>query len=305
MPFKVKRFIVKNPNKAFMVLENELGFAQHDAQKNIGRGRLMKNGVAVKKPTDFIEGEMELIYFEPISKGLTPLMIEDKFVVFDKPSGVLMHPQNRRTPYSLIDELKYQFGMQANITHRIDQETSGLVLCAREKQSEISIKMQFENREIKKKYLALVKGHMQNSITVNEPLLRKEDPNALVRMMVKVDKSGKESKTFFKPLHYYKDTDTTLVECTPITGRQHQIRVHLFHVKHPIVGDPLYGQSQINALRFLEKRLLLEERVVNTGYKRLLLHAFELEFTLEEKKYTIHHDESFKNVIDDFLKGIS
>ena len=216
--------------------------------------------------------------------------------MFDKPSGVLIHPQNRNTAYSLIDELKFQYGRDANIAHRIDQETSGLVLCATNKISERDIKMMFQERDMKKKYLAMVHGEFKEALTVEAPLLRAEDESAIVRMVVKVDDNGKASKTDFKPLKYFSDLDMTLIECSPYTGRQHQIRVHLFHVKHPIVGDPIYGQSEEDMIRFLDKELTQEDRINKGGASRLLLHANELEFELYGKVYKIASKIDFLKV---------
>ncbi|WP_457746796.1 RluA family pseudouridine synthase [Sulfurimonas sp.] len=296
MPFVKKKFIAKEKQRAFLFLVRELGYTQKEAQRFIAKGRLLFNGEAITKAGTDIEGEFEFIYFEPISKGLEPTYVQERFVVFDKPSGLLIHPQNRNTSYSLIDELKYQFGRDANIAHRIDQETSGLVLCARDKESERDIKMMFEERDMKKTYLALVHGKFENTITVEEPLLRAEDESAIVRMVVKVDERGKNSKTEFAPLKYFKEFDMTLVECKPYTGRQHQIRVHLFHVKHPIVGDPIYGQSESNVVRFLDKELTKEERIKNSGSSRLLLHANELEFTLYNHLYNIKSNVNFEDI---------
>ena len=281
--------------KAFLYLIQELGYTQKEAQRLIAKGRLFVNGEPMTRTAGEIEGEFEFIYFEPITKGLEPTYEEEEFVIFDKPSGLLIHPQNRYTPYSLIDELKYQYGRNANITHRIDQETSGLVLCAKNKQSERDIKMMFEQRDMKKKYLAFVHGNFEEELMVDAPLLRAEDESAMVRMVVKVDEKGKTAKTHFKPLQYFPELDMTLVECSPYTGRQHQIRVHLFHVKHPIVGDPIYGQSEENIIKFLDRELTEEQRIQNSGAKRLLLHASELAFDLYEKSYIV------KSKID-FLK---
>jgi len=144
--------------------------------------------------------------------------------------------------------------------------------------------MMFEQREMHKKYLALVHGKIEKDFVVEAPLLRAEDESAIVRMVVKVDERGKASKTDFRPLEYFSELNMTLVECSPHTGRQHQIRVHLFHVKHPIVGDPIYGQSEKNIIKFLDRELSEEERIKNSGAKRLLLHANELGFELYEKK---------------------
>ena len=124
MPFAKKRLFVTPKQKAVLYLMKEFGYPQREAQRYVSKGRILIDGEPMKKTAGEIEGEIEFIYFDPITKGLKPTFEEKEFVVFDKPSGVLVHPQTKRTPYSLIDELKYQFGMDANIAHRIDQETS-------------------------------------------------------------------------------------------------------------------------------------------------------------------------------------
>ena len=293
MPFVKKKMFAKEKQKAFLFLINELGYTQREAQRFISKGRVLVDGEKMLKTAGEVEGEFEFIYFEPITKGLIPAFVEEEFVLFDKPSGVLVHPQTKKTPYSLIDDLKHQFGRDANIAHRIDQETSGLVLCARNKESEREIKMMFQERDMKKKYLALVHGHLENDLCVEAPLLRSKAESAIVRMVVHVHKSGKASKTDFKPLEYYPKLNMTLVECSPYTGRQHQIRVHLFHVKHPIVGDPVYGQSEEDMVKFLDKTLTPEERIEKSGATRLLLHANELEFNLYGKDYSVKSKVDF------------
>jgi len=302
LPFVKKKMFVKEKQKAVLFLINELGYAQNEAQRFISKGRVLVDGEKMLKTSGEIEGEIEFIFFEPITKGLEPTYVHDEFVLFDKPSGVLVHPQTKATPYSLIDELKYQYGRDANIAHRIDKETSGLVLCSRNKKSEREIKMMFQEREMRKKYLALVHGEFKEEITVDAPLLRFQAESALVRMVVKVDASGKESQTHFKPLEYFKELDMTLVECAPFTGRQHQIRVHLFHVKHSIVGDPIYGESEENILKYLDRELTPEDRVRNGGATRLLLHANELEFELYNKKYSIKSGVNFQKEFKRYLK---
>ncbi len=292
----MKKMFASKKQKAFLYLIKELDYTQKEAQRLIAKGRLFVDGKVMCRTAGEIEGEFEFIYFEPISRGLEPTFVHKEFVVFDKPSGVLIHPQNRNTPYSLIDELKYQFGRDANIAHRIDQETSGLVLCATNKQSEREIKMMFQERDMKKKYLAMVHGKLKEEITIEAPLLRKEDTSAIVRMVVKVHEDGKSSRTCVKPLKYYPQYDMTMVECFPYTGRQHQIRVHLFHVKHPIVGDPIYGQCESNIVKFLDKELNDVQRLEYSGAKRLLLHASELEFELYGNYFHIQSKIDFEQV---------
>jgi 23S rRNA pseudouridine1911/1915/1917 synthase len=298
----MKKMFAREKQKAFLFLINELGYTQNEAQRFISKGRVLVNGEKMTKTAGEVEGEFDFIYFEPMTKGLEPTFVEDEFVVFDKPSGVLIHPQTKKTPYSLIDELKYQFGRDANIAHRIDQETSGLVLCARNKISEREIKMMFQEREMKKKYLAMVHGEFKEEMCVEAPLLRFQDESAIVRMVVKVDDSGKQSKTEFKPLKYFSDLDMTLVECSPYTGRQHQIRVHLFHVKHPIVGDPIYGQTEEMFVKYLDRELTPKDRIDFGGATRLLLHACELEFELYGKQYIVKSKLNFEKVCLDSLK---
>ncbi len=303
MPFITKKLHAPIRQKAFRFLMQELGIPQSEAQRLIAKGRLSQEGVVMSNNAGFIEGEFDFICFEPVTLGLLPTFVEEEFAVYDKPSGLLVHPQNRHTPYSLNDEIKHRFGHDANITHRIDQETSGLVLAARNKVSERTLKMMFEERHITKRYLAMVKGHLSEPLDIQEPLLRREDSSSIVRMIVRVHPEGKKSRTFIKPLEYFPDTDTTLVEASPYTGRQHQIRVHLFHVKHPIVGDPIYGQNENDAVRFLDRETSIEERFANTGASRLLLHAHSLEFTYNDIPYHVISKEDFIAQCFDAMKA--
>ena len=304
MPFLHKQFEVKEKIPAYLFLMREVGMSQKIAQRMIAKGRLICNGEFVPKHQTLLEGKVELIDFVAESRGLKPIFVTNDFALFDKPTGVLIHPQNRHTPYSLIDEIKHHFGYDANITHRIDQETSGLVLSANNKTSERTLKMKFENREMSKRYTALVHGEVSRETYIDAPLLRAEDESALVRMVVKVHETGKASQTNIVPIEYFPELDMTLVEAYPRTGRQHQIRVHLFHVKHPIVGDPIYGQKEEDVVRFLDREISLEERKVLSGASRLLLHASQLGFEYKGNRYEIHSTVNFKEVaLSEVVKG--
>ncbi len=293
MPFVIKKLHASTRQKAILFLIRELGLGQPEAQRLIAKGRLSQNGIVMSNQMGFIEGDFDFICFEPLSRGLPATFVAPDFAVYDKPSGVLVHPQSRRTAYSLNDEIKHRFGHDANVAHRIDQETSGLVLASRNKESESVLKLLFENREITKRYLAMVHGHLEDPMDIQEPLLRKEDPSTLVRMVVKVHPDGKTARTFIKPLQYFPQHNMTLVEASPFTGRTHQIRVHLFHVKHPIVGDPIYGQEEADIVKFLDKEITAEERFQKGGASRLLLHAYSLEFEYEETRFHIVSQENF------------
>ncbi len=296
MPFIKQKLYAPTKIKAFLLLMNELNISQKEAQRLIAKGRVFVDSEPLVKTGAFVEGEIEVVVFKPSTQGLKPTFESEHFVVFDKPSGVLIHPQNRYTKYSLVDELRYQYGKEANITHRIDQETSGLVLCAKSKQSEIDIKMLFENRAITKKYLALVHGKIEKALFIDEPLLRQKHHMSNIRTIVIVDQKGKPSQTSVKPLEYFPYLNMTLVEASPLTGRQHQIRVHLFHVKHPIVGDPLYGQSYEDMMKYFDRILTNEQRIKNTKASRLLLHANELEFSLYNEHFHIKSSINFKDI---------
>lgn len=293
MPFVVKKLHAPHKQKAFLFLIKELGYTQKEAQRLIAKGRLFIDGEPMTDTSGLVEGHFDFVAFEPHTRNLKPLFVTPEFALFDKPSGLLIHPQNRHTPYSLVDEIKYQFGHDANITHRIDQETSGLVLAARNKESERDLKMMFEERKMQKYYLALVHGKMEKALTIEEPLLRQNDESSIVRLSVRVHPEGKPSKTDILPLEYFPDLDMTLVEAKPFTGRQHQIRVHLFHVKHPIVGDPIYGQEDVDVVRFLDKEVTPNERLEKGGATRLLLHAHRLDFQYKNTRYSIHSKTDF------------
>lgn len=253
-----------------------------EAQRWVDKGRVSFNGNIVTQKSMELSGEVCVAVFVPKSAGLKPIFENPDFAVFDKPSGVLVHPSNRLTEYSLTHEAKYLYGAEANIVHRIDKETSGLVVVSKNKKVEKEIKWLFENRQIKKGYIALVRGEIKEELFINEPI-EKNREFSKIKVKVYISKEGKPAQTIIKPIEYYKDTNQTLVEAIPLTGRQHQIRVHLFHVKHCIVGDPIYGVNYESADLYLNGKLAEHERIKITGAKRLMLHANRIEFTYKNR----------------------
>lgn len=293
MPFIVKKLHSPKRQMALPFLIEEMGISRSEGQRLIARGRLSQNGAVMCDQFGYIEGECEFICFEPLSRGFKPMFVTNDFAVYDKPSGLSVHPHSRLSPYTLNDEIKHQFGEDANATHRIDQETSGLVLVSCNKKSETVLKRLFSERAISKRYLAMVRGHVKENIDIQEPLYRIDHPNLLISMVVKIDPKGKPAHTIIRPLRYFPEHDMTLVEATPLTGRTHQIRVHLFHVKHPIVGDPVYGPEEKDVIRFIKKELSPEERMRIGGSTRLLLHAHSLEFEYGNEVYKIESEKDF------------
>jgi 23S rRNA pseudouridine1911/1915/1917 synthase len=287
MSYKIEKFFVEKRVQIFKFLMETFNVSISDAQRMIDKRRVIYRGEVLMKKSFYIKGEIEVIVFVPKSRGLNVVFETNEFAIFDKPTGVLIHPSGRDTEYSLTHEVKYKFGMKANITHRIDKETSGVVLISKNKKSESLIKMMFENREIKKGYLALVRGEIKDEIVIDEPLMKNSD-FSVVKLKMFVHPDGKKSKTIVKPIKYDSINNQTLVEVLPLTGRQHQIRVHLFHVKHPIVGDPLYGVDSKIATEYLEGVLSDENRIKHTHGERLMLHANWLEFNYDSRHYKLY-----------------
>jgi len=170
MPFVKKRFVVPEEIQAFLYLIRAFNMRQGDAQRLIARGRLLINGKSMFDSSRKIIGEIELVYFEALSREVKPLFETKDFLVYDKKSGVLVHPNTMATEYSLLDEIRSYAGEGANAVHRIDMETSGLLMASRHKRAEPKLKMLFESRRIQKSYLAWVDGYLENPFQVAEPI---------------------------------------------------------------------------------------------------------------------------------------
>ncbi len=295
MSYKIKKYYLERKVKAFKFLIDDLGYSMKDTQRLIDRQRLIVNGKVLVKKSAFIKGEIGIVEFVPETRNLKPIFQTPYFALFNKPSGVLVHPTGRNTEYSLTHEIKYLFGSEANITHRIDKETSGLVIAAKNSLTERKIKLGFENREIKKGYLAFVAGEIKEEIFIDAAIAKNRDFSK-IKLKVCIDENGKPSQTTIKPLEYYPHSDITLVEALPLTGRQHQIRLHLFHVKHPIIGDPIYGIDTDIAEDYLNGVLSEEDRLKYTRAPRLMLHANWIEFTYRND-FKIYSNYDFKKDI--------
>ena len=291
MPFVLKKYPTIIGKKVQLFLLNEVGLSMSLSQKLLAKGRVfdhkgqrLQNGQTLKG--DFIQ----IALFEGITKGLKPIFNTNDFAIFDKPSGLMVHPTSKETAYTLLDEIRYHFGDNANLAHRIDMETSGLVLVTKNKAADILLKTMFEEKKYSKIYYAVVKGKIENQITINTPIA-KENGKIGVKMTISTD--GKESKTIITPIKYFKEKNQTLVEASPLTGRQHQIRIHLHSIGHTIVGDPIYGVDDTIADLYLTKQLTQEQREQYIGYPRLMLHALNLEFEYNQIKYNIFSKQNF------------
>ncbi len=203
----------------------------------------------------------------------------EHFLVIDKPSGLLSVKargslSGEKTAFDWAKEISGK----AFIVHRLDMETSGLMIFAKTKEAQKKLSKLFERREIQKKYKALVWGTVKENNGVIEKRIKEFSSGRCA-----VDFNGKDSVTEYRVLERFNEA--SLLEVTLKTGRRHQIRVHLYSIGHPIVGDPLYGD--------IEK---------NSKYPCLMLRAFNLNFTYlgELFSFKIGDGFCFNSVIDFF-----
>lgn len=283
MPFVKEKFIVKEETIAFLYVMHTLNFTQGEAQRHIAKGRLLVEGVSMTHTGKKIQGEVEMVYFKPKGTGILPTFQNKHFMIFEKPSGTLVHPNTMSTPHSMLDEVRTVAGDKANGTHRIDMETSGLFLASKHKKAENFLKTSFEKRIIKKSYLAWVDGKLTEPFTSREAIKVNTSGYEETKHKVFIHEEGKASRTDFVPLEYDEKLDASLIACYPHTGRLHQIRIHLFHVKHPILGDPIYGASFEASDNYLDMTQSEQNRLIEHGAPRLMLHAQSLSFTYVSK----------------------
>lgn len=299
MPFIEKKFNIDKEIQIFLFLMRTLKLSHGDAQKLVHKGRVKQHDIVVTSPSTMMSGEIDVILFEALEFDIEPIFSTKDFMVFDKPSGVLVHPTNRWTPLSMLDAMRRYGGEAANPVHRIDKETSGLLVSSIHKDAEVILKGAFENRGVKKSYLAWVDGKIDNDFEVDEPVLKRDNYD-FIKHKVEINEAGKISLTRFYPLEYDEKLDATLLRCEPHSGRMHQIRIHLFHVKHPILGDPLYGTDFEISNSYLNKELDDELRAIETGATRLMLHAQTLIFEYGAI-YSIESKFNFKRLKENII----
>ena len=186
----------------------------------------------------------------------------DDYIVIAKPAPLIVHPSNGRTEPTLLCGLESLLafemanGHKPAIITRLDRETSGLVLVAKHTEAARSLAMSLQNRKAEKTYLAIVHGHPSwDEIDVDQPIIRQGlvQPSA-IWLKRTVHPQGRLSFTRFRCLRRWTNASGAFseVDCQPLTGRTHQIRVHLAHLGFPIVGDKIYGTEESRFLRFIE-----------------------------------------------------
>nr|WP_269200532.1 RluA family pseudouridine synthase [Helicobacter pylori] len=250
-----------------------------EAQRYLDKQRLKQNQQAVRK-SQMIQGVVSLIHFKPNEKTQALVFETKDFGVFDKPSQVYTHPKGYFYHESLLDCIQSHFGKNAHPAHRLDYETSGLILAGKTLQSTKDLKALFMQKKVKKTYLALAHGLVDKNIVIDKPILTPQNIQKDLRIRSTISPLGKPSTTLVEPLSYNPFLDISLLKITPLTGHTHQIRLHLSSVNHRIVGEGLYGVIDENAREYLQLKR-------ENNAPLLMLHATSLEFEFKGAIYKI------------------
>ncbi|MFM2105491.1 MAG: hypothetical protein RL338_523 [Chloroflexota bacterium] len=260
--------------RADRVAADATGLSRSYVQRLISSGELTRDGRALKA-NDLVGGgdRLELFVPEPVAAEpageeieLAIVYEDDDLLIVDKPAGLVVHPAPGHATGTLVNALLgrgIEYGgiagvQRPGIVHRLDRDTSGLLMVAKNDLAQASLMAQLKARRVKKTYLALVHGSVAAAVgRVEAPIGR--DPKHRVRMAVVPD--GRPATTGYRVRERFDGW--TLLEIDLVTGRTHQIRVHMAAIGHPVAGDPLYGTGT--------------SRRGPEGLERLFLHAWRLE----------------------------
>ena len=255
----MKKELIVNGNKTMRIdtyLSENTEYSRTAIQRLIDNDKISVNGKKEKTSYKVKQGDIIEIEEEPAKEidlkaqdiPLEILYQDNDIIVVNKPKGMVVHPANGNLDGTLVnavmsickDSLSGIGGeIRPGIVHRLDKNTSGAIIIAKNDKAHIALSEQLKNHEIKKTYIALVRGVVkENNATINMPIARSKKD----RKKMDVDKNGKEAVTHFKVLKRFQDC--TLLEINIETGRTHQIRVHLSHIGYPIIGDEVYSNGK-------------------------------------------------------------
>lgn len=234
-----------------VVLSNMLEESRSKVQRKIKDGKVLVNNKEISCNYQVAKGDIIELFKEEVTSNLEknkiPLDIvfeDENLLIINKQSGLVVHPAPGHMNDTLVNALLVDYPLtddllRPGIVHRLDKDTSGLMLVAKNEETKEALSLMLKKKEVKRTYLALVEGVIKPARgTIDAPIGR--DPKD--RLKMKVIAGGKEAVTHFKVLKRYQNK--TLIECQLDTGRTHQIRVHLAYINHPVVNDPVYGHSK-------------------------------------------------------------
>ena len=264
-------------------------------------GRVKVNGKAAKASLRLRKGDV--VEYEPYEEppvGIEPEDIpldivyeDDDILVINKPAGLVVHPGNGHHSGTLVNALVYHEGNlpmeegaeRPGLVHRIDKDTSGLLAVAKTEAAFESLSAQLQDHSMHREYYALVKGIIaEDDAKIDAPIGRdKKNPTKFA-----VSGDGKEAVTYIHVLKRYIGSNATLISCRLLTGRTHQIRVHLDYIGHPVIGDPLYGQGN---------RTIYD--------KGQLLHAYRLTFRHPKTGKEVSFEAPLPKHFSDILASLS
>lgn len=291
----MKVVVSKTGDRLDSYLANELGISRTKVQKLIKSNLVFVNDeiesssykVALNDEIEVEEKEEEI----NIEKENIPLDIiyEDEYLmVINKKSGMVVHPAVGNYSHTLVNALMYYLNIDAKnnirpgIVHRLDKDTSGLMLVAKTEEALEKLSLMIKNKEVTRVYLALVWGIIKHEKgTIDAPIGR--DINNRQKYVV-TNLNSKDSITHFKVLERY--SDATLIECILDTGRTHQIRVHMNYIGHSVVNDPVYGNRKL----FDNSGQMLHSKYIK------FIHPF----TGKELSFEVEPDEKFNSLLKKF-----
>lgn len=245
--------VEKNLDRLDQYLVEVLDISRSKIQKLVKNKKILLNGVLVSASHSVKEGDNifiddDLDFTITVTGEDIPVDVvyeDDDLLVINKKSGMVVHPAPGNYTGTLVNALIYKFNIEAGkdtirpgIVHRIDKDTSGLMLVAKNDFTHEKLANMIKDKKVVRKYIALVAGVIKHETgTIDAPIGR--DPDNRQKMKV-IDMNSKDSITHFTVIKRFKDN--TLIECLLDTGRTHQIRVHLNYIGYPIHNDPLYGK---------------------------------------------------------------
>jgi 23S rRNA pseudouridine1911/1915/1917 synthase len=285
-------------------LSGKLGISRNRIQGLIEEGKILLNAGKVKKNIKIKEGDLievtaPLIPEQKINAENIPLDViyqDDDIIVLNKIAGMIVHPTTKIKSGTLVNALLFHFKVLSDIggiersglVHRLDRDTSGVLVAAKTNPVHTFLSQQFKNREVKKKYIALVHGEVKKEENIETFFGR--HPRAREKMSTWGGfDTGKKAITEIKIIEKFKDA--TLLEVHPRTGRTHQIRVHLAYIGHPVLGDKVYIESS-----------KLKAQSLKLTVSRHMLHAQSIRFlhpgTGKYAEFSVPIPEDMQRIID-------